>query len=1585
MTSHEGTRGRPPGVSELGIEQHLLQSSPLFKTCDKIVEENDGARNVFVCPDSSIFRAPVRHSSSPGLGQQLGSPEFDSLLHSLPDLCQGNPNIYEPIDLVQVLIKAFWASRSGLTAFTHACLSGKHTCNVQGKDTSSLWPVPPPRWLRWTAFAKLGPRRRRRHRFLRARHELLQLVVCAMNWETLGFPIVPPTICCVGAHISPQQHGVLEHLESLLMHFLRMEPFDGASLGRGQEKFQLIINALKELPRCHQPPRLEDLTDLCSALHASFDPYSAHFERKPKPSNHFDDVHQCSFATTNDTSGSAPDTVVGAKRVQSDRVKWENGPSFHAEFFLSDPLVKAAYLDPEVLRKPVNDWPKSYPAKIHCSRDEFLKLVHRWDQLGACHLIPAESKSFEEAVGLFCVGKDETHDRLIINPKTINSRMFSLSDSTKELAPGCLLALLHLKPHDMFRFNADDLTDYYYTFCVSEARAARNAFRMKFQDWELEGLGCFREDLRGKEILVCLRTLAMGDSLAVEVAQQAHSNVLKFLCGAMLPHEVLRYRHPVPRSSFIELLAIDDHIGIQRLPRASFREKPFLRDSQVFKSAESAYKAVGLVQHERKRKRNQTQGILLGADFDGDLGRVMAPRSRLCLLCLVSACIASIGTCTPKLLSIVNGCWIHVLMFRRVLFSIMDALFKEGTGVATNQPFCLSRKARSELQLLSILGPLAQTDLRVKFSDRLYTTDASPFGGAVCYSQISEEASAELWRHTEQKGFYTRLQSPVAEILREKGIDPLSEEMFQSDPVASASHDLFQPPEIPRHLEEGILFDCVEIFRGCGNWSSAHASHGLSVHAGFDCDGRSMRVTDLADPAIFHELVGLALRRVVRDWHAGVPCLSFGTLRRPQVRSIQQPAGFDINDPFTKYHNTLARRTAFVLTIAYLLGAFISVEQPRNSRLFLLHCFKVLIQLGCIISHFSHCQYGSGFHKPSKWLHNKPWIIPLEGKCACNFQGRHFVVRGSFTSTNISDFKNRCKPSCISVYGRDPKIGEPVSSFSAMYPFQLVNRMASGLVAAKHGSLPLIPMSKRIEALREVGLDDSAPVVAPSTEPLFAPRPWFEDPEWISEVCDSLPFKELFRFKFRVANHININEVRTYKSWIKSLAKSEPHSRCVGLVDSRVTIGATAKGRSSSPGIFRILQGCIGYIIGSNLYPGCLHCYSDRNRSDGPSRGKEIVPPSKPIPFWLSELLAGRPHQFDLVVAASKVSKNPARWLRMLLMLAGDIEPHPGPRKTSSYCPRGPMDLSVGFAEATHFRMSKCYEAFKQWVQHEAGLAWASLEDDPQAVAWALRAYGMFCFEKGVPRYMYVYAITAVQDQLPICRPYLSIAWQIDRKWQVYEPGQSRAVLPAVVVRAAVCVGCLWQWRSWTALILIGFSAMLHPAEIISLRRRDLVFPEDIGSEQQSLFIHLRDPKTARFARRQHGRIDDFQIISVCRSAFGACSLDEFLYAGSMHLFRRQWNAVMSRLGVPHKQNESGATPGVLRGSGATFLYTNTEDIQWVAWRGRWSRVRTLEYYLQEVGAQLLMHSLDWQSKATIKILSDAAWPVLCREFSLTE
>ena len=100
---------------------------------------------------------------------------------------------------------------------------------------------------------------------------------------------------------------------------------------------------------------------------------------------------------------------------------------------------------------------------------------------------------------------------------------------------------------------------------------------------------------------------------------------------------------------------------------AMFREHPALRDTEVFGEATNAYERVGLVLHEKKRKRGQTQGVILGADFDGVAGRVMAPRHRILVLSLLSVVIAMRGTCTPKLLSVMLGCWVHVFLFRRAL------------------------------------------------------------------------------------------------------------------------------------------------------------------------------------------------------------------------------------------------------------------------------------------------------------------------------------------------------------------------------------------------------------------------------------------------------------------------------------------------------------------------------------------------------------------------------------------------------------------------------------------------------------------------------------------------------------------------------------------------------------------------------------------------------------------------------------------------------------------------------------------------------------------------------------------------------
>ena len=133
---------------------------------------------------------------------------------------------------------------------------------------------------------------------------------------------------------------------------------------------------------------------------------------------------------------------------------------------------------------------------------------------------------------------------------------------------------------------------------------------------------------------------------------------------------------------------------------------------------------------------------------------------------------------------------------------------------------------------------------------------------------------------------------------------------------------------------------------------------------------------------------------------------------------------------------------------------------------------------------------------------------------------------------------------------------------------------------------------------------------------------------------------------------------------------------------------------------------------------------------------------------------------------------------------------------------------------------------------------------------------------------------------------------------------------------------------------------------------------------------HIRNPKTQRFARRQHSRLEDPLVLLLLEALYFDLPLPSRLFRGSMHVYRRQWNCIMARLGVPHRLSDKGATPGVLRGSGATFLYLETEDLPLVAWRGRWSKTKTVEFYLQEVAAQLLLQRLPRWARDRIRLLS---------------
>ena len=163
-----------------------------------------------------------------------------------------------------------------------------------------------------------------------------------------------------------------------------------------------------------------------------------------------------------------------AKPVVASRVQWEHSPSFDPIPFLTDPWVKDAFLDPANVRLPSSKWVDKPQGRVHCSRQELLKLAEKWDTKGACRIFCVNEINQDEAVGNFTVPKDEQFDRLILNPQRVNARLQSYSHFIKSLAPRSLFSLIRLERDQVLRLSADDLAEMYYTVKIPEARAKRN-------------------------------------------------------------------------------------------------------------------------------------------------------------------------------------------------------------------------------------------------------------------------------------------------------------------------------------------------------------------------------------------------------------------------------------------------------------------------------------------------------------------------------------------------------------------------------------------------------------------------------------------------------------------------------------------------------------------------------------------------------------------------------------------------------------------------------------------------------------------------------------------------------------------------------------------------------------------------------------------------------------------------------------------------------------------------------------------------------------------------------------------------------
>ena len=385
------------------------------------------------------------------------------------------------------------SARVGLNAFIKQSKLPCDACTVEPlTPRGDSFPCPlglPWKSRRWTP-CKLSPRRRRRHRAHKLVNDMLFWVV---GWH--------------------------------LWYFMRAEPLQGCTLGRCEEKFTHLLRVLRELPCMADAIADVDLTELVSALQREADPYTrpsadpAHKppDLKPHPgSSQPGPLSGCGAASQPELQqpldagklgvdlGSLDSAVEGAyKRVVASRIKWQCPPTFNPVPYLTDPIVRAAYKHPDSLRKPRIDWPRAKLAHVNCSRHELLQLAQKWDDVGALQIVRDCDIDETELVGLFSIPKDRDHDRLIVDPTTMNSRCHGYSKFTRLLAPGALLTQLHLSCDESACFSADDLTEM-YTFQVTPARAVRNTVRMKFRASEVAHFRAFNPLLHVGTVYTCV-------------------------------------------------------------------------------------------------------------------------------------------------------------------------------------------------------------------------------------------------------------------------------------------------------------------------------------------------------------------------------------------------------------------------------------------------------------------------------------------------------------------------------------------------------------------------------------------------------------------------------------------------------------------------------------------------------------------------------------------------------------------------------------------------------------------------------------------------------------------------------------------------------------------------------------------------------------------------------------------------------------------------------------------------------------------------------------------------------------------------
>ena len=185
-----------------------------------------------------------------------------------------------------------------------------------------------------------------------------------------------------------------------------------------------------------------------------------------------------------------------------------------------------------------------------------------------------------------------------------------------------------------------------------------------------------------------------------------------------------------------------------------------------------------------------------------------------------------------------------------------------------------------------------------------------------------------------------------------------------------------------------------------------------------------------------------------------------------------------------------------------------------------------------------------------------------------------------------------------------------------------------------------------------------------------------------------------------------------------------------------------------------------------------------------------------------------------------------------------------------------------------------------------------------------------------------------------------------------------------------------WGWWDMGVLILLSFLGMIKPGHILKLRPIDIILPSALMSSEVQAFVRIRSPKMKHVtARREHALIEEQRLVQFLEAWLPTLPRANLIFNGTPASYRRCHDLLVQFFGVGISDG-SGITPASHRGGGATWFYRTTRDLQETRWRGRWADMKSLEIYIQEVGALSVLPALTIKERSKIQQFAQAA-PVI--------